>query len=229
MGNIFRQIFEHALSDANDGYEKSSTLCLVPDPVKARLTSCFEQMLWEVMVNAAKQIHSSIEPLCCRLHQDLPKGVTSGTSSAIAEEQRDSQPAEGAEKTELNQKLVGIQKVLLDEDNKRAGSQEFILTDKRATMMTDEEASAVATTAFEYLRHLMANCALHFDQQVDSYLYNAFRRSLKDCFYSFAAESNWEEILAPDSEVLKSIDNIKKQENELSESLREVLELLDTV
>ena len=108
----------------------------MPDPVKKRLTACFERMLWEVMVDAAKQIHSSIDPLCCRLHQDLPRAlVAPDSSSTSTEKPPDSQSVEGAKETDLNKKLVDIKKVLLDEDNNRAGSKEFILNQKRATTM----------------------------------------------------------------------------------------------
>lgn len=145
----------------------SSEFRAIPQSVKNHLTFCFELMLWELLTSAAKQIHNSIEPLCHKLYQDLPKGSTSRAAAAksVSTEMQDDVPGNAEKDNDeknLDEELKVMKQCLMDADEKRAASKEFIFEDKRASIMTDAEAFEVASKAFKYLRALMDNTGLHF-------------------------------------------------------------------
>lgn len=57
---------------------------------------------------------------------------------------------------------------------------------------------------------------------------NAFKKSLKECFYRFASESDWEKILSPDPAAKKRIIELDQTYQKLDESLQEVRKLLQS-
>ena len=60
------------MDDIKQGHELSSTMKLLPPAVESHLKYNFDEMLWNLMVNAATKSHVSLEPMYSTLNPSIP-------------------------------------------------------------------------------------------------------------------------------------------------------------
>jgi hypothetical protein len=67
VGSIFRSLFSIALEDVKQGERLSATFKLLPTAVEKHFLAEFDDMLWDLMSDAASKTHCSLEPMVsCR-------------------------------------------------------------------------------------------------------------------------------------------------------------------
>ena len=60
------------MDDIKQGHELYSTMKLLPPAVESHLKYNFDEMLWNLMVNAATKSHVSLEPVYSTLNPSIP-------------------------------------------------------------------------------------------------------------------------------------------------------------
>lgn len=199
----------------------SRTFRLVPEGVESYICDEFDDMLWELMKNAADKIHTSLEPLYSTIDPNLPTFVAS-SAEADEEEQK-----EGPVKWIANHFSAwsgsGDQaKVFLKRENKaRAESKKPFLQDERTSMITDEETKKILEISFRYLVALMEFSSVWFRLQFNHFLYESFKKEMKKSFVHKSSEANWEQLIVPDPSVKERIELLEDQIKGLESSLQE--------
>lgn len=105
----------------------------------------------------------------------------------------------------------------------RATSKKSFLPDERTSMVTDEETDKIIQRSFEYIVALMEFNLVTLNFQLNHYLYEGFKTELSKSFQTkLINDANWNELVEPDSNIEKNLEDVKGKIEGLSESLREV-------
>lgn len=243
VGHIFRRMFIIALEDVKNGDEFSATFKLMPPPVEAHLTRMFDEMLWELMANAAEKSHLSLEPMYSSIDPTLPtfhpdhieNGDEKGDLFSMnAEGQYAKTPSKSENKEsqlfgrfkERMQSFMSLdgneaKEMLKKESLRKATEKSHFLPDERTAMITEEETDLVIRRAFQYIVALMEfnNILLRF--QMNHYLYQGFKDRLNTFTREILVE-DWATLVEPDQDVREQIQELEGKIIGLADSLQEV-------
>jgi hypothetical protein len=244
IGNIFRRMFQVALEDIKKGTELSLTFKLLPPHIDRILTAEYEEMLWELMVNAADKIHCSMEPMFSTIDPSIPTFHTLPTKNTSPDiplymRQHDGNfiPVPSEEKKIerslmewATQKLDALvngsgtqaKEFLRKERRQRAVKKSAFLPDERTTMITSEEIDIILKRSFEYIVALMEFNLIILRFQVNHYMYVGYKTYLDTRFVQSTGQINWEAFIQPDPLVSKRIEELKEQIESISDSLKTV-------
>lgn len=244
VGCIFRRLFMVALDDVKQGEELSAEFKLIPLGLERFLISEFDDMLWDLMVNVSKEVHSSMEPMyssidpnlptfhCKKLTLDTQKNqyIKRGDEYVPADEDHEVQ----FEKTWfssikeranaiVNPKSSQTAKAFLrDENRKRATAKKSFLPDERSAMITGEETDMILQRSFEYIVGLLEFNLICCRFQLNHHLYQGFKTSIRSTYMNKVNEANWDELVQPDPTIDKRLIEIEEQRKGLTDSLRDV-------
>ena len=244
IGNIFRRMFQVALEDIKKGSELSLTFQLLPANIYKLLTTEYEEMLWDLMVNAVDKIHCSVEPLFSTIDPSIPtfhslprNDISTGIPLYVRQQNGNYVPAASEkEKTEkslmewASQKVTALvngsgtqaKEFLRQERRQRAVKKRAFLPDERTTMITNEEIDIILKRSFEYIVALMEFILIILRFQMNHYMYVGFKTMLDTKFAQSAGQVNWEALVQPDPLLSNRIEELKEQIESISDSLTTV-------
>ena len=241
VGSILRRLFSIALEDVKHGDELSATFKLVPTAVESHLVRMFDDMLWELMVNAAEKSHLSLEPMYSSLDPTLPTflPLDEDTSDAIRtdihyqsliKETPSKKEVKVQEMMRAMVEKIGAafsydgqraKEILRNDARKRISEKSTFLPDERSSMITKNESTFVISRAFQYIMALLEfnNVMLRF--QMNHYLYEGFKTTLND-FSRKVLLKDWSALVEPNESIKGQIKNLEDKITGLTDSLDEV-------
>ena len=90
-------------------------------------------------------------------------------------------------------------------------------------MITSEETDKILRRSFEYIVALMEFNLVHLRFSFNHYLYQDFKRTMKENFvYDLIGNADWEKLVEPDDDIEVRIKEVEDQISSLKESLQEV-------
>lgn len=146
VGSIFRSLFRIALEDIQHGERYSATFKLLPRGVERYLAQHFDDVLWELMKNAAEKTHLSLEPMYSTVNPNLPTFHPTDLDDSVDDEKA----KEGflAKMTKRFEAIAGsgseAKKYLKEENRMRAKNKRAFLSDERTAMITGNEEDSAA-------------------------------------------------------------------------------------
>ena len=242
IGQVIRRMFGIALEDVKKGEEFSETLKLMPSNVETFLTGKFDEMLWNVMENAANLSHQSLEPMYSTLDPTLPTFLTPLPDDG--DEEKDLYTIENgcyvktpSKKETRENRLLGrlkeqvakafnqngdeAKKAMTEQNLEKTTEKTHFLPDKRTSMINDEETDVVIKTAFRYIIALMEFNMTVLRFQIHHYLYQGFKQRL-DSWTREVIMEDWTNLVKPDEDLENEIHEIEGKIIGLKESLHEV-------
>lgn len=244
VGQIFRRMFSIALEDVKRGEEFSATFKLIPPAVETFLTGKFDEMLWDVMMDAAKLSHQSLEPMYSTLDPNLPTfhpdtdlpdneeptelyRMENGVYVKVPSEKEKSQSHFLGKFKETFMAVMQLndgkeaKNMLSEQSRKKATEKKPFLPDKRTSMINDKETDIVIKTAFKYIIALMEFNMVILRFQINHYLYQKFKDRLNE-WSSEVIMEDWTMLVKIDEDLKKEIEDVEGKLSGLRESLHEV-------
>jgi len=247
IGSIFRRLFAIALEDVKQGERHSAEFKQIPLVVERFLQCEFDDVLWDLLVNASKEVHSSMEPMyssidpnlptfhCERLVNHAPKEhyVKRG-EEFVSVDKDDKEQFEDGWMGGIKGKLMALvdnksnnsAKIFLkDENRKRATTKKSFLPDERAAMITEGETDLILQRSFEYIVALMEFNLFVFRFQLNHHLFKGFKTVIKRTLMTNVNNADWNTLVRPDPNISQQLIVLKKQREGLQESLDDVLRM----
>ena len=247
VGSIFRRLFTIALEDVKQGEKFSAEFKQIPTGVERFLQSEFDDMLWNLLVNASNEVHSSMEPMyssidpnlptfhCERLVNHAPKDhfVKKGEEYVSVDEDSKEQFEDGW-MSSIKGKMAALvnnksnnsaKSFLKDENRKRATTKKSFLPDERAAMITEEETDLILKRSFEYIVALMEFNLFVFRFQLNYHLFQGFKNAIKSTLMTKVNDADWNELVRPDPSINERLVVLEEQQHGLQESLDDVLRM----
>lgn len=226
VGNIFRRLFRLAMDDITQGERFSSTFKLMPRGVEKELNDHFDKVLWKLMENAAEKTHLSLEPMYSTVDPTLP----TFNPSTFHEAHMDNDNVHEGLIQKMTEKLKSLassgseaKRYLKEENRARAKTKRHFLPDERTSMITNEETKKILRRSFEYIVALMEFNLVHLSFSFNHYLYQDFKKAMKEEFvYDLIGNADWEKLVEPDDDIGERLLEVKDQISSLKESLQEV-------
>jgi hypothetical protein len=229
VGSIFRRLFLLALDDIRLGEKFSAKFQLLPRGVESYLTQHFDDILWNLMQNAAEKTHLSLEPMYSTVNPNLP---TFHPTAFDETEDQDKAKENFMKKmvTHFDSLVSGsgseAKRYLKEENRSRAQSKRTFLSDKRTAMITGDETRKILQRSFEYIVGLMEFNLINLRFQLDHYLFMDFKSTMKRKFlYNLMSNTDWDNLVEPDDDIDQQLSQVKDQVKSLRESLQEVQHL----
>lgn len=90
-------------------------------------------------------------------------------------------------------------------------------------MITNEETKKILRRSFEYIVALMEFNLVHLSFSFNRYLYQDFKKAMKEEFvYDLIGNADWEKLVEPDDDIGERLEEVRGQISSLKESLQEV-------
>ena len=242
VGQIFRRMFGIALEDVKQRDEFSATLKLMPSSVESFLGGKFDDMLWKVMEDAANSSHEALAPMYSTLDPTLPTFNATYLEDDEDEElftHHEGQYVKTPSKkdsfvsqivTRFKEKAMSLhdledgekaKQMLAEQNKKKALEKNCFLPDKRTSMINDRETELVIKTAFKYIIALMEFNMIVLRFQINHYLYTGFKNEL-DAWTRNILMEDCSNLVQPDNDLAKEIEDVKSKIDGLKDSLMEV-------
>ena len=248
VGSIFRRLFSIALADVKQGEKFSSEFKQIPTGVERFLQSEFDDILWNLLVNASNEVHSSMEPMYSSIDPNLPTFrcermvnhdrkdlfVKKGDEGFVSVDEESKDQFEDSWMTSVKDKMMALvntksnnsaKAFLKDENRKRATTKKSFLPDERSAMITEEETDLILQRSFEYIVGLMEFNLFVFRFQLNYHLFQGFKNSIKVTLMTKINDADWNELVRPDPTVNETLAKLEKQRQGLQESLDDVLRM----
>jgi hypothetical protein len=223
-GAIFRNLFQVALKDINELPETKHLFDICPG-MESFVTNKFDDMVWELLESAAASTHLAIEPFYSSLDPNLPN---------FRPPERDTDDEDEELEVDLNESILSklksfcrklddvvTKQLLRERGRERASEKRRFLTEKRASMINEEETDEIIKSAFEYLLSLHEFIETILNFQTNHCLYNAFKDQLES-FSRVVSDSDWTEMLPHDDSLDTMIDELDDKIDGLKGSLDSV-------
>ena len=248
VGSIFRRLFSIAVEDVKQGEKFSSEFKQIPTGVENFLLSEFEEMLWELLLHASKEVHSSMEPMYSSIDPNLPTFrcerivnedrknlfVKRGDEEFVQVDEDCKDQYEQSWTTSMKEKMMALfnstsnnsaKEFLKDENRRRATTKKSFLPDERAAMITEEETDMILQRSFEYIVGLMEFNLFVFRFQLNYHLYQGFKNSIKEDLMTKINDADWNDLVRPDPTINGRLSVLEEQRRGLQESLDDVLRM----
>lgn len=251
VGSIFRHLFQVALEDIKMGEKDSTQFQLIPNGLEGFIVSEFDEMLWEILVTTADQVHVSVDPMYSSIDPNLPtfyaRKLISGNTDNHYVRQNDGTFVPVSEKAEqehsqgwmhtwtkkisvvMKNSGSAVKEFLQVENKNRARRKKSFLPDERTSMITEEETNIILQRSFEYIVALLEFVLVVYKFQLNHYLYNGFKEAMRRDFVNRISRANWSELVRPDATLDLRISELDAQIQGLTESLRDVLRMQRTL
>ena len=229
IGCILRRMFNIALVDIMEGEKGSKVFRLVPGEVIDSLISECDDMLWDLMQQAASNMHAALKPFYTTIDPNLPTFLTAdndndGTDDDAAVDGDKEQHLVEWAKSRLQAALSGssskAKEMLKNQNKARAVSKKAFLRDKRASMITAEETDVILDRSFQHLIALMEFCLISFRLQINCCLCEEFKTEMKKTFV--LRGSKVATLVKPDPDVDERIEELEDQIKGIEASLQEI-------
>ena len=248
VGSIFRRLFSIALEDVKQGEKCSAEFKQIPTGVERFLQSEFDGILWNLLVAASNEVHSSMEPMYSSIDPNLPtfrcKRIVNNDRKDLFVKRSDEEyvsvdedcqeQMEQSWMSSLNGKMMALfntksnnsaKAFLKDENRKRAITKKSFLPDERSAMITQEETDLILQRSFEYIVGLMEFNLYVFRFQLNYHLFQGFKNALKVTLMTKINDADWNELVRPDPTVNDRLAVLEEQRKGLQESLDDVLRM----
>ena len=248
VGSIFRRLFSIALEDVKQGEKCSAEFKQIPTGVERFLQSEFDGILWNLLVAASNEVHSSMEPMYSSIDPNLPtfrcKRIVNNDRKDLFVKRSDEEyvsvdedcqeQMEQSWMSSLNGKMMALfntksnnsaKAFLKDENRKRAITKKSFLPDERSAMITQEETDLILQRSFEYIVGLMEFNLYVFRFQLNYHLFQGFKNALKVTLMTKINDADWNELVRPDPTVNERLAVLEEQRKGLQESLDDVLRM----
>jgi hypothetical protein len=225
-GSIFRRLFGIAMDDIRHGERFSGTFKLLPRTVEGYLNQHFDDVLWKLMKNAADKTHLSLEPMYSTVNPNLPTFHPTDLDDNINEEKAKEgfiQTMAGKFEAIITGSGTEAKRYLKEENRQRAKTKKAFLSDERTAMTTSDETRKILQRSFEYIVALLEFNLFTLRFQLDHYLFMEFKSTMKRSFvYDLMSNTNWDELVEPDTDSQKLLEENQDKIKSLRESLQEV-------
>lgn len=233
VGSIFRRLFRLALDDVRQGEEQSFTFKLLPSTVEQYLVTQFDDMLWALMDTVTEKTQFALEPFYSSVDPNLPTFYPSKnrfdqieknryvfqSGKYVSEENAVEDEEEtllGSMKRRMKMLLTGsgeeAKRYLRQETSTKAGERKEFLSDRRASMILDQESNQILQRAFEYITALMEFNLVNLRFQFNHYLYEGFKTQIKEKLGDkLMMEAKWDQLIEPDYETKAHIQELTQQ------------------
>jgi len=243
VGSIIRGLISLAFVDVKSSGESAYLFRLIPEPAEQFLLKEFEDMLWELMRDAANKAIISLEPMYTTIDPTIPtfpNDITADkdihTFYERAEDyQRENQWHDPNMVYDFMKKVkelvVSPSKVKTKEDLiERCGAaameKKSFLPDVRSSMMTDDEAESVISYSHKYISALMEYQKPLFKFQVNHYLIKGFKDTLGGPFITTLIDkTDWNILVRVDQEEQNKLTSMEENIKALTESMKYVQKL----
>eukprot|EP00804_Cyclotella_cryptica_P002740 CCRYP_009637-RA/>CCRYP_009637-RA protein AED:0.03 eAED:0.02 QI:0/0/0/1/1/1/4/0/825 len=250
-GSIFRSLFQVALQDMAYRDANTSQLLKSCPLLKQHLKNTFDDMIWEIMNDAADRTHLSLEPWYSCLDPTLP-----GFQPNEGEEDEDSNDDEDLyqltsdgsyvktpHKREIREKKLkesfferlshlssmmsllkgtDAKEMLRERERKRASSKKNFLPENRTSMINEDETDKILSYAVQYVFALNEQIQTYLNFQINHFVYNAFKEKIATFPQEFTSDDSWESLIPRDETLDATITDLKDKISGLQESLSDV-------
>jgi hypothetical protein len=214
IGFIFRSLFKHALEDVKEGYEFSHKFRQLPAAVQDHLVSRFDVMLWQLLKDAAKDMHTALGPMYSAINPNQDMVTDSAWNF-----RKELLSASGADAKQL----------LKTKFKQRSESTRAFLQDKRTPMMTEAETLVIIDRAFPYLINELDKFLDVVPRQVNTYLLDDFKIRMKKFVLHEAMDTTWEHLVEPAEVTKDRITELEGEVKELDKNLQEVQRMMQRI
>ena len=230
-GSIFRRLFLVAIEDVKSGEAMSRQFCNLPGGVEKQMIAEYEDMLWNLMENAAVATHLSLEPMFSTIDPNLPtfnsqsesdEDDTTTSPESVSDESLASKVANFGKTLRVSITGTEAKKKMRDVSVQRITTKKFFLPDKRASMITDEESDIIVRRSFEYIIALFEFILALLKFQLNHHIYQGFKDAIQGRLITQINNIKWEELIQNDPLVDERLNELEKQIEGLKESLQEV-------
>lgn len=220
VGHIYRRLFIVALDDVKHGEHYSIEFKLLPSAVEKHLVRGFDEMLWSLLVNAAKDTHKALEPKYSTVDPTLLNLSCNEDEENWKQNMTDRLEAFASFTAEA------CKNFLRKESQSQSLKRNILLPDDRSAMITEAEIKKILARTFEYIFALMDFILKDIKFQVNHYLIVQFKKELETSFTAkLINEPDWVKMVEDDPEVSERLAKLKDEITGLSESLDEVKRL----
>ena len=231
------------IKDIKQGEELSAVFKLLPGAIEKYLVSEFDEILWELLKDVADKTHCSLEPMYSTVDPNLPtfysnkldgndEDLYARSSDGNFELRKSPKQDEESMFQNIKGRINAIisstsgekaKEYLKNENTSRAKLKKNFLPDERTSMITDEETEKILRRSFEYIVALMEFNLVTLKFQLNHYLYEGFKHTVKISLRSRLVDNaDWNTLVIPDPNVEHRLVELKEQIKGLSESLHEV-------
>lgn len=233
VGSIFRRLFLIALADIKKGEEFSAQFKLIPSGVEKFLINELDEMLWTLLENTSRQIHTSMEPMYSSIDRNLPTFHSywppQPQDPRLNRSDEESEYEKGWVRS-IKERLAALSKscgsaakdFLKTENRRRATRKKSFLPDERSAMITQEETDTILQRSFEYIVGLLEFNLFNYKFQMNHHLYKGFKDALRVELMSRINEADWNELVQPDPSIGIRLQELGAQIKGLTDSLQEV-------
>lgn len=250
VGSIFRSLFQVALQDMTYRDANTSQLLKSCPLLKTHLKNTFDDMIWDIMNNAAERTHLSLEPWYSCLDPTIP-----GFHPTEEEEEDNNEPdlyqlsSDGSyvktpSKREVRDnklkesffetlsstftsmmfllKGTDVKAMLRERERKRALSKKNFLPENRTSMINDDETEKILSYAVQYVFALNEQIQTYLNFQINHFVYNSFKEKIGTFPQEFTSDDSWESLIPRDETLEVTIHDLKDKISGLQESLSDV-------
>ena len=226
IGYILQRLFHLSLEDIMEDQPNSKTYRLLPDAVQHHLIDEFNNMLLNLMNEAAKNVHTSLKPMYSTIDPNLPTFMAGEYENDEGNDyENDAKLLSWAKdklKATFSLSSSEAKNILKEQSKARAKTKKSFLQDQRTSMITEEETKLIVNRSFQYLVALMEFFLIYFRLQINCFLYEEFKLEIKKSFVHKVTETNWSDLVVPDATLTERIDTLDRQIKALESSLQEV-------
>jgi hypothetical protein len=243
VGTIFRALFQVALQDISYRDPDTSQLFKNCPLIKNHLNNKFDEMIWELMSNAADQTHSSLEPWYSCLDPNLPgfhPAEEDDEDGELYQKGIDGEYVKTPSKREIREmnvkdSLLGAitnfifsrdgsnaKDMLREREMERAKMKKSFLPEKRTSMINEDETDKILTAAMQYVFALNEQIQTYLNFQCNYFIYNAFKEKMGKFPQIFTTDDSWESMIPDDETLGNSIDVLKDKISGLQDSLNDI-------
>ena len=246
VGCIFRRFFTIAMEDIKEGSEFSAEFKLMPTGIEKFVAAEYDDMLWTLLQQVSKDTHSSLEPMYSTIDPTLPTLHLSELEnepenelfvrndegqfervSKVASDQRHASMIDNVKNSLARLFTTGsaAKEFLKKEWMQRAVTRTAFLSDERSAMLTSGETELILKRSFEYIVALFKFNLYVSKFQLNHHLYNGFKTHIRSTLIVRVNNADWESLVQADPTIEPRIKELNEQIKGLSDSLREVKQM----
>jgi hypothetical protein len=215
--------------------------------LKNHLKNTFDEMIWDIMNNAANKTHLSLEPWYSCLDPSIP-GFHPNEEEESDDEELYQRESDGSfvktpskreiRENELKESFFervskftssmilprgsDAKEMLRERERERALSTKSFLPENRTSMINDYETEKILSYAVQYVFALNEQIQTYLNFQINHFVYNAFKEKIGTFPQEFTSDDSWEGLIPRDESLDVAINELKDKISGLQESLSDV-------
>jgi len=245
VGSIFRRLFLVGIHDLKQGSaDVSIKFKLLPDGIESHLVTKFDNMVWNLMENAANKTHVSLEPMYSTLDPSLP--TFHPIEDDVSQKDKYMMNINGQyerlpTKKEIRdegfmnmvksriESLLSVdggkaKDLLRSEGKKKATEKKSFLPEERTAMINNAETDAIILSAFRYTMALHDQIMIYLNFQINHYLYEEYKEKIST-FSRDVLDEDWSAMIPVDGTLDDEIKKLEDNIADLQASLQDVQRL----